>query len=121
LDPILFYLKSPHEHPERSSIPENQAINQSPERESVPMNQTLNQSHQPLNQTMNFNAQPRSLLVSPKKNQQNQAISSDQAQDQRINRYLTIISVLTVLIIWWNIIFIEAFWYILHKGYKLIF
>jgi len=74
------------------------------------MNQTLNQSNHPLNQTMNFNPQSKSLLVSPNKNQQNQDISSGDALDQRINRYIFVVSVLTIFIIWWNIIFIEAFW-----------
>jgi len=73
------------------------------------MNQTLNQSNHPLNQTMNFNPQSKSLLVSPNKNQQNQDISSGDALDQRINRYIFVVSVLTIFIIWWNIIFIEAF------------
>ena len=84
-----------------------------PQSPSKDLNESISQTNPALNQSATNAGPPsKSLLVKPGQDPQGQMLNRPEVRlESQINFMISLISGVTILIIWWNLIFVEAFWY----------
>jgi len=102
-DPII--RSPPADH--RLSINDNNNI-QSPTKD---LNESIREANPALNQTVTTpGVASKSLLIQPGQGAQGQMLNRPELRlESQINFMISLISGVTILIIWWNLIFVEAF------------